>query len=375
MPGTIYQKELILFLKSKNHHVITVNPCETESTKYSDEVILCDIFDTDQIVKKLNGKTIERVYTDQSDIALLPCSTLSEKLQIEFNINKTIIEKFSSNKFKMYNHARKNNILALECEKVYSVNDITLEPPFVLKPSDTSNSRGVIGVFNKDNLNEIFEKTMSFTKKKYILAQKYIDPELQIIVEGICLNKKHYNLAYSYKGPYWSIAITSFVRWPLSDVMTKCSIEELNTINNKFVESTGCENCITHAEYLYKDKQFYLNEIACRGGGFHISSNVLPYVSNVEVYEHLYKAINEKEHKVEKFEISNKAAILKFYKQEFQNSESVEKDILYESNFRKREYTENELNPRLSFAIIKSENKETLNKKIEKFENTCLPNN
>ena len=113
MPGTIYKKELILFLKSKNHHVITVNPWDTESTKYSDEVILCDIFDTDQIVKKLNGKKIERVYTDQSDIALLPCSELSKQLNVEFYLEQATIEKFSSNKFEMYNHAKKHNIIRL----------------------------------------------------------------------------------------------------------------------------------------------------------------------------------------------------------------------------------------------------------------------
>jgi len=373
MPGTVYQKELILFLKEKKHYVITVNPCETEATKNSDEVVFCDIFDTDKIVEKLNGKKINQIYTDQSDIALLPCSRLSEKLNIQFYLKQETIEKFSSNKFKMYKHAEENNILTLECEKAYSVNDITFEPPFVFKPTDTSNSRGVIGVFNKDNINDLFQETMSFTKEKYILVQKYINPDLQIIVDGICLNKKHYNLAHSYKGPYWSIAVTSFIRWPLNDVMDDNLIKNLNETNNKFVQSTGCENCITHAEYLYKDNKFYLNEIACRGGGFHISSNIAPYVSSINIYEYFYNSVNKKELKFEN-KITEKSAILKFYKQELKNSKLVEKDIMYESNFRKREYTKNESNPRLSFAIIKSKNNRNLDKKIKEFENICLSN-
>jgi hypothetical protein len=78
--------------------------------------------------------------------------------------------------------------------------------------------------------------------------------------------------------------------------------------------------------------------------------------------------------KIVENKITEKSAILKFYKQELKNSKLVEKDIMYESNFRKREYIKNESNPRLSFAIIKSKNNRNLDKKIKEFENICLSN-
>jgi carbamoyl-phosphate synthase large subunit len=39
---------------------------------------------------------------------------------------------------------------------------------------------------------------------------------------------------------------------------------------------------LTHAEYKYRDGKYYLIEIAARGGGTRISSDIAPYVSDID---------------------------------------------------------------------------------------------
>ena len=56
----------------------------------------------------------------------------------------------------------------------------------------------------------------------------------------------------------------------------KYDYEKLARLNSDMVETMGLPFGITHAEYKYYNGEFYLIEIAARGGGTRISSDIVP---------------------------------------------------------------------------------------------------
>ena len=79
------------------------------------------------------------------------------------------------------------------------------------------------------------------------------------------------------------------------------------------VEKMGLPFGLTHAEYKYMDGKFYLIEIAARGGGTKISSDIVPIMSGVNSNEIYINALLGKR---EKFSINyekDKYAILGFF--------------------------------------------------------------
>ena len=61
--------------------------------------------------------------------------------------------------------------------------------------------------------------------------------------------------------------------------------EKLKKLNEDMVIAMQLPFGLTHAEYKYKNGEFYLIEIAARGGGTKISSDIVPLVSGINSNE------------------------------------------------------------------------------------------
>ena len=354
-PCTHYQIDLIKFLKSKNHYVIGINPVSTEATKLCDVHVKMDIFSTDEIVKLL--PPVKAVFTDQSDIAVIPCQRIAESIDVKRNSIESI-RRFSCDKIGMYNHAKSQNIDVLDFEFVRSEQEIQMPLPFILKPSDSTNSRGVFLVLKQEKVSELFAKSLAFSKNKVIIAQKYGDSKFQITVEGICVSGKHYCLASSYKGDYLTPSMCDSLRWPLADKLNAQKLSEIYSIVNKFVVSTNIDFCITHAELILIGDRVCLNEIGCRGGGFNISSKIVNWVSGVDFYEVIYQYLMN-EISIIPVEVKQRAALLKF----FTANESVNNHphILDHNRIENIEYIPNPTGVRNGYLIAVAESSQEIN--------------
>jgi hypothetical protein len=354
-PCTHYQIDLIKFLKSKNHNVIGINPVSTEATNLCDVHIKADIFSTEEILNLL--PEVKAVFTDESDIAVIPCQKIAESLKVKCNTFDSI-NKFSCNKIGMYNHARSQNIDVLDFQFVTSEKDIQMPFPFILKPSDSTNSRGVFLVTKEEEVPDLFAKSLTFSKNKVIIAQKYGDSKFQITVEGICVGGKHHCLTASYKGDYWTPSMCSSLRWPLEDRVDDSKLSQIYSIVDKFVESTNIDFCITHAELILVGEKIYLNEIGCRGGGFSISSKIAPWITGINFYEVIYQYVMNGV-KFNPVGIKKRAALLKFL-----TTNEYAKDhphILDTNKMENIEYTPNPASVRRGYLIALADRSEEIN--------------
>ena len=158
--------------------------------------------------------------------------------------------------------------------------------------------------------------------------------------------------------------------------------------NDKLVDLAELPFGITHAEYKYEDGEFYLIEIAARGGGTRISSDIVPLMTGIDNYQILIEAalgndmqpdIKEKIKTMDKY----RCAVLKFLDTE-QDGETVLKingrdeimadpkvlELHLEFKEGERIYKAKDDRSRIGFYIAYGDTREELRQRMEWVERT-----
>ena len=119
----------------------------------------------------------------------------------------------------------------------------------------------------------------SFTQKA--ILERFVNG-YEITVEGFCSNGRHQVLAMSRK-KHFKTGVASCLTYP-GDIPTDIR-RKIIDYDNLYVEQSGLKFGPTHAEYIVDDTTgaFWLVEIACRGGGTLISSDIVKWVSGFDV--------------------------------------------------------------------------------------------
>ena len=313
--GGVWQMPLIKFLKSKGHFVIVVDPfSNSEGVKICKQHIKCDVKDVDTIYNFLKNEKIQFITTDQSDISVNTVAKLNELLGLTGNPLK--ITNLFVNKLLMREHAQSFNVPCPMFKRISEVQELydfieIAKLPIIIKPADSQSSRGIFKIETLTDLESKFINSLEFSICKEVIAEQFIDG-VEITAEGFCSNHKHITLCTSRK-KHFRTGIASELKYP-ADIPQEI-LTQVKRYNDVFVESTKLNFGITHAEYIIdlKTKNIFLIEIACRGGGSLISSDIIKWVSGVDVYEMFYQNLMGNETNVKNLFILNKSAILYFF--------------------------------------------------------------
>jgi biotin carboxylase len=157
--------------------------------------------------------------------------------------------------------------------------------PVVIKPTDSQSSKGVHRIDNPKQLELRFNDAAQHATDGKVVIEQYLDgPEFT--VEGFMTQSGHQTLAISQKKHYRNAPMVarSLEYCPDSAFF---DYELLRKTHDSWVNESGLPFGMTHAEYKYADNAFQLIEIAARGGGTQISSDIVPWVSGID-YQQLY---------------------------------------------------------------------------------------
>lgn len=194
-----------------------------------------------------------------------------------------------TNKYMMRSFCEQNGFAYPDYKRVTSIEDAlevykTWDKTAIIKPLDSQSSRGVFIINTSQDIIDNFEETQSFSgDKESVLIEQYIYGT-EFTADGIVCNGKHYTLAISEKEHYdynESIASSLFFSYKNE----RYDYNKLRFINDKLIEKAGLPFGLTHAEYKYSNGEFYLIEVAARGGGTRISSDIVPAVSGIDNYK------------------------------------------------------------------------------------------
>ena len=290
--GGDFQVPLIKRAKALGYTVVNSNLYEDSiGFKYSDFSEVADVRDKEKNLEFAKKHQVDAIVTDQSDIAVPTVAYVSKVLGLP-SIGEDMA-KLYTDKYMMREFCKAHDIPHPEFKCCTSADDIIsfmneIDAKIIIKPLDSQASRGV-HIIDKDtkDIESLYEDAASFTSdKKSVIAERFVTGT-EFTVDGIVTPKGHVSLCISEKRHFSynkSIASELF----FSHKNDRFDYDLLRKTNNHLVDTTGLPYGLTHAEYKFENGKFYLIEIAARGGGTKISSDIVPIMTNVDNYAYLF---------------------------------------------------------------------------------------
>jgi len=282
--GGEWQVPLVQTAKRLGHYVINTNLYpDSPGFRYADVGLVADVVDRELNLRLAREHRPDGVVTDQSDIAVPTVAFVCEKLGLTgIGVEKA---KLFTNKAAMRDFCRTHGYATPDYRLCHAVDECrefyaSTNGNVVIKPPDNQSSRGVTRVTQVSGLPEAWEAAREQTRGDTVLVESFVDGT-EVAVDGLKLPGRHMSLAACYKT---HTAHNPMIANRLIYDTSYADIDwvKLKRQNDRLVEEMALPFGLTHAEYLCADGDFYLVEVAARGGGTKISSHIVPIVSGVE---------------------------------------------------------------------------------------------
>ncbi len=391
LPGTQWQVPLIEKIQEMGHRALVVNPDpQAPGMKKADLCLISDIFDKDRVIEFGRDQKINAVMSDECDIAMNWVAELGKLFNVPTLDEETAA--LYTDKFLMREFSKKHGLKYPEYKFCKSVDDAIalqkeLGKPIIIKPLDSNASHGVFKCSNEEEIRKHFDESMSFSRvEKSVLAERFI-VGTEFTIDGVKTPHAHYTMAISEKKHFaHNESIANELLF--SHYNSNFDYDKLRATNDAFVMKSNLQFGFTHAEYKYEDGEFYLIEIAARGGGNMISSCITQFMTGYDTYRYLVECATGNVHDEDfslRPEYRERAAVLKFFAtpngggkvRELKGLDYLESepDIKhYKLNFQIGDTIEDALNDsvRIGFYIVCSESmrklREVINNVEQKFQ-------
>jgi carbamoyl-phosphate synthase large subunit len=282
--GGEWQVPIIAKAKSCGFNVINTNPyLESPGFKFADIGLIADVLDLEKNLNFAKKYTPDAIITDQSDIAVTTVAFLCEQLNLP-GIGSSVAKRFT-NKQIMREISLAHGFPTPDFLLCKGVNDAECFArrngfPFVIKPPASQSSRGVSKVERAEDIEKAYNLALSFSKDSHVLVEGYIGG-VELTIDGIKGNNQHICLATSAKTHYEHNSMVAN-RLVFSQYHPDIDYDALHRQHDKLIDVLGLPFGLTHAEYKYDNGRFFLIEVAARGGGTRISSDIVPLMSGVD---------------------------------------------------------------------------------------------
>lgn len=387
LPGTQWQVPLIEKIQEMGHQALVVNPDpDAPGIKKADLCLISDIFDKERVVSFGRDQKIGAVMSDECDIAMNWVAELGKIFNVPTLDEETAA--LFTDKFLMREFSKQHGLKYPEYKFCKTVEDAVallneIKRPIIIKPLDSNASHGVFRCDTEADIRKHFDESMSFSRvEKSVLAERFI-VGTEFTIDGVKTPSGHYTMAISEKKHFaHNESIANELLF--SHYNPNFDYDKLRATNDAFVMKSNLTFGFTHAEYKYEDGEFYLIEIAARGGGNMISSCITQFMTGYDTYRYLVECATGNVHDADfslRPEYKERAAVLKFFETPSGGGKVTdikgldyldnEPDIKhYRLNFKIGDTIENALNDsvRIGFYIICSENMQKLREVISNVE-------
>lgn len=295
------QMPFINICKEKGYRTIVVSPeGKYPGFKVADKCVYLDTRDKEAVLQAAIDEKIDGIVTDQTDVSVGTVAYVAEKLNLRGIGIKTAL-KFTD-KYEMRKAARNVGVRVPEFDEADSL-DKAIEVanrigyPVMIKPVDSSGSRGVLKIINDEEMRTSFDYAKRFSNKRTVIVEKFIEG-VEYLADGFAMNYEYVTLDVGVK-EYFDVPNTycskmcMFFSGKLAE--QDYILNKIRLANDKLAKGFDLQFGITHAEYMYcKDEdEVYLVEIAARGGGVYISSDITPNAAGFDTNRALINFVAE----------------------------------------------------------------------------------
>ena len=294
------QIPFINICKKKGYYVIAVSTKgDYPGFKLADKCYYLDTRDKDAILQAAENEHIDAILTDQTDVSVPTVAYVAEKMGLRGIGYDTAL--IFSNKYLMREAAKESGVAVPKYDKAKTLQEAKniardIGYPIIIKPADSSGSRGVIKVSDEEELECNFEESLKYSSVDYIIVEQFISG-IEYLADGFAMNSKYFNLDLGTK-EFFDVPnafVSSICKFFSPKLVTDDVGKKVLDANKKLVDYIGLNFGITHAEYIYSpsDCKVYLVEIAARGGGVYISSHLTPMASGINTNERIINYVVE----------------------------------------------------------------------------------
>lgn len=201
-----------------------------------------------------------------------------------------------TNKFKQRELFRAEGINCPKYRLVASTSDLTGfdDFPYIVKPIDSSASRGVKKVENENELRVAVTEALNFSNSGHVIIESFIHGR-EFSVETLTQHGKTHIIAITEKltrGEEEGFFVEDTHIEPARISGSERELIEAEV--KKAISAIGMNNCPSHTEIKVNEKGAFIIEIACRLGGDYITSDLVPLSTGVDMLGNLIKlAIGE----------------------------------------------------------------------------------
>lgn len=258
---------------------------------YADKFYLISTTDKEAVLKVAKSEHVDGVLAYASDPAAPTAAYVAEKMGLPTNPLKSVEILCNKDQFRKFLDENSfNTPFAMRFTDYDEAanNFKKFKLPVIIKPVDSSGSKGVKKIENFSDLKSCFNNAMSFSRSKAIIIEEFVEKfGYQIAGDGLvidgklifrCFANDHFN--EKCVNPFVPISASFPYNMP-NEIHQKIH-NEIQKLITKLEMTSGTYNFDIRID---KDYNVYLMEIAPRDGGNYIPQ-IIKYLTGIDLVEY-----------------------------------------------------------------------------------------
>lgn len=267
--ASVYQVPLIQTAKRLGLYTIVASiPGEYPGFALADKVYYINTIDKEAILQAALEEQIDGICTTGTDVAVATIGYVCERMGLAGVSEAAAVratDKAEMKKaFQAHQVAASRFRIVRSLEEVYAAAE-EIGLPVVVKRVDSSGSRGITIVREKEGLAQAFEDALSRSAKDYALVEEMLKGT-EIGVDGVVQGGRLIFLAPHEKFVYRSEKITIPAGHGFPYRGTQKAQEEIKVQMQRAVEALGLDNCSVNADVFVDGDRVYMIELGGRTG-------------------------------------------------------------------------------------------------------------
>ncbi|MGE7128836.1 ATP-grasp domain-containing protein [Lysinibacillus xylanilyticus] len=294
--GAHAQVPAIKKAKEMGYYVVTCdNLEENPGQQFADEYYNVDTTDTEAVLSLAKSLSIDGIVCYATDSALLTATYVAEKLGLPSHPYKSVEILTKKDKFREFLKENNFNVPRFKGYQSFeeAKNDfINFKMPWMVKPVDSSGSRGVSKINSIDHLQEKVENALYFSKAKQFVIEEYIEKNGYQIsgdcfsVDGKIVFRSFANTHFSLSNLYPFVPIASSWPYNMPERIHNKVHDEIQRVLDLLKMKTGA---FDFDIVIDANENVYLIEIAARNGGQWVSQ-AIKYATGIDLIEYTIRA-------------------------------------------------------------------------------------
>ncbi len=289
--GSKFQIPPIKYAKKEGHYVITCDYLpDNPGHKYADEYHNVSTTDKEAVLKLAEKLKIDGIVAYASDPAAPTQAYVANKLGLPSNPYESVLILARKDLFRDF--LSKHGFLVPKSKSFYKLKEAyewfdEIEKPVIVKPVDSSGSKGVTKIEKKEELEKAFSYALEFSREKKVVVEEFFTRDgYQVAGDGFIVDGK---LVFRcWANEHFDKLCNPFV--PIGEsfpsIMSEYTLEQAQRETQRLLDLLGMKQGALNFDFHYnKDGDFSFLELGPRNGG-NLIPEAIKYATGVDLIKY-----------------------------------------------------------------------------------------